>query len=116
MKITKKLRDVTKEEYSNLYKCNNCANNACKNCPLRFSTCSILSDNCWVINKDMYSDKFLDQTIELEIPDILNKEEKEYLSAVIKPFRDKAKNIIKFSCVMNSHCYIEIVYDDDTWG
>ena len=73
-------------------------------------------DTNWSYHKDLYSDKFLDQTIEVEAPDILTKEEKEYLSAVIKPFRNKVKNIIKFSCAMNSHSYIEIVYDDDTWG
>lgn len=113
MKITKKLRDVTKEEYSNWYKCNNCANNACKNCPLRFSTCGILSDNCWVINKDMYSDKFLGQTIEVEVPDVLDKEEKEYLSAVIKPFRDRVICIKKVSSTLyDDREFIEITIDN----
>lgn len=113
MKITKKLRDVTKEEYSNWYKYNNCANNACKNCPLRFSTCGILSDNCWVINKDMYSDKFLDQTIEIEVGDILTKEEKKYLSAVIKPFRDRVTHIKKKAWTTPKRKYIEIEYREN---
>ena len=111
MKITKKLRDVTYEELTNYCR----GKIICPECFLRNVRCAT-SNDCWVYHKDLYSDKFLDQTIEVEVPDILNKEEKEYLSAVIKPFRDKVKNIIKFSCAMNSHCYIEIVYDDDTWG
>lgn len=113
MKVTKKLRDVTKGEYSNWYKCNNCANNTCKNCPLRFSTCGILSDNCWVINKDMYSDKFLDQTIEIEVPDVLDKEEKEYLSAVIKPFRDRVTEIVKYNHPYLRKQNISIYYLDE---
>lgn len=116
MKITKKLRDVTPEEYSNWKRIDCCSGAVCYKCPFYNVSCCEDSVDSWVINKDMYSDKFLDQTIEVEVPDILNKEEKEYLSAVIKPFRNKVKNIIKFSCAMNSHSYIEIVYDDDTWG
>lgn len=111
MKITKKLRDVTYEELTNYCK----GKIICPECFLRNVRCCI-SNDCWVHHKDLYSDKFLNQTIEVEVPDILTKEEKEYLSAVIKPFRNKVKNIIKFSCAMNSLCYIEIVYDDDTWG
>ena len=116
MKITKKLRDVTKEEYSKWKRSDCCSEAVCYKCPFYNVSCCEDSVDSWVINKDMYSDKFLDQTIEIEMPDILTKEEKEYLSAVIKPFRNKVKNIIKFSCAMNSHSYIEIVYDDDTWG
>ena len=111
MKITKKLRDVTYEELTNYCR----GKIICPECFLRNVRCET-SNDCWVYHKDLYSDKFLDQTIEVEVPDILTKEEKEYLSAVIKPFRNKVKNIIKFSCAMNSHSYIEIVYDDDTWG
>ena len=115
MKITKKLRDVTEKEYSNWKRIDCCSGAVCYKCPFYNVSCCEDSVDSWVINKDMYSEKFLDQIIEVEVPDILTKEEKEYLSAVIKPFRDKVKNIIKFSCAMNSHCYIDIVYDD-TWG
>lgn len=117
MKITKKLRDVTEEEFRE-WKDTNCCKSSlkCSECPFDKVNCETGNGRSWVLNKDMYSDKFLDQTIEVEVPDILDKEEKEYLSAVIKPFRNKVKNIIKFSCAMNSHSYIEIVYDDDTWG
>lgn len=116
MKITKKLRDVSYEEYSNWYKCRTCIVRMCSNCPFKGVDCAPHSCKCWVTHKDLYNDKFLDQTIEVEVPDILDKKEKEYLSAVIKPFRDKVKAIIKFTCAMNSHYYIKIVYDDNTWG
>lgn len=115
MKITKKLRDVTPEELKEWYRIN--CDYHCDGCIFDNVYCCIINSNHqWVHHKDLYSDKFLNQTIEVEVPDILNKEEKEYLSAVIKPFRNKVKNIIKFSCAMNSHSYIEIVYDNDTWG
>ena len=116
MKITKKLRDVTKEEYSKWRRSDCCSEAVCYKCPFYNVSCCEDSVDGWVNHKDLYNDKFLDQTIEVEVPDILDEKEKEYLSAVIKPFRDKVKNIIKFSCAMNSHSYIEIVYDDDTWG
>ena len=116
MKITKKLRDVTKEEYSKWRRSDCCSEAVCYKCPFYNVSCCEDSVDSWVNHKDLYNDKFLDQTIEVEVPDILDEKEKEYLSAVIKPFRDKVKNIIKFSCAMNSHSYIEIVYDDDTWG
>lgn len=58
IKIKKKLRDVSVDEY---------------------------------INKDLYSNKFLNQEIALE--DTLTKEEKEYLKAVIEPFKDRIQYI-----------------------
>ena len=58
IKIKKKLRDVSVDEY---------------------------------INKDLYSNKFLNQEIVLE--DTLTKEEKEYLKAVIEPFKDRIQYI-----------------------
>lgn len=95
MKITKKLRDVTPEEY-NEYSNRNCNRTKCKDCIFYQSNCSVEErGGGWIFNKDLYSDKFLDQTIEVEVPDILDKEEKEYLSAVIKPFRDRVIYIAK---------------------
>lgn len=35
-----------------------------------------------------------------EVKDILDKEEKEYLSNIIKPFRDKVENIKKYDCAI----------------
>lgn len=94
MKITKKLRDVTKEELKEWYRIN--CDNHCNGCIFDNVYCCIINSNHqWIHHKDLYSDKFLDQTIEIEVPDILNKKEKEYLSAVIKPFRDKIRSIKK---------------------
>lgn len=87
--ITKKLRDVTYEEYSNWYKCRTCIVRMCSNCPFKDVDCAPHSCKCWVTHKDLYNDKFLDQTIEVKAPDILDDEEKKYLSAVIKPFRHR---------------------------
>ena len=62
----------------------------------------------------MYSDKFLDQTIEVEVPDILDKKEKEYLSAVIKPFRDKIVSIKKLAFYEKKRKFIRIEYIDNS--
>lgn len=62
-----KLRDLTEEQYENwcnghchLYK-------ECKDCA--FGKVNCLTSNkplCWVNNKDLYSDKLLDQEVEIE--------------------------------------------------
>lgn len=109
MKITKKLRDVTKEEFKGWSKAN-CSSELCPQCPFNCVICFTGGNRTWINNKDLYSDKFLDQTIEIEVPDILTKEEKEYLSTVIKPFRDKVKHIKKVpSTWYEDKAWIEIV-------
>ena len=65
-----KLRDLTEEQYENwcnghchLYK-------ECKDCA--FGKVNCLTSNkplCWVNNKDLYSDKFLDQEVEINDDD-----------------------------------------------
>lgn len=113
MKITKKLRDVTKEEFKK-WKNINCliGDMHCSECLFYKVSCGLEVKDSWVINKDMYSDKFLDQTIEVEAPDILNKEEKEYLSAVIKPFRDRIISIAKITASCNNREAILITYTE----
>lgn len=106
MKITKKLRDITYEELTNYCR----GKIICPECFLRNVRCCT-SNDCWVYHKDLYSDKFLDQTIEVEVPDILTKEEKEYLSAVIKPFKDKIDYIQKR--ISNFGEYIVIMLEGD---
>lgn len=113
MKIAKKLRDVTYREYSNWYKCRTCIVRMCSNCPFKDVECAPHSHRCWVSHKDLFIDKFLDQTIEVEVPDILNKEEKEYLSAVIKPFRERIKWIKKVYTY--DYFFIQIATYSD-WG
>ena len=59
-----KLRDLTEEQYKNWHK-NNCNKLECKDCVFCNVRCSF-GVVCWVRNKDLYSDKFLDQEIEIE--------------------------------------------------
>ena len=96
MKIKKKLRDLTFEEYKD-WKFKNCTPiKTCTKCEFGCVTCSWFPNEktCWVYNKDSYSDKFLNQETEIEI-DILDKVEKEYLRNVIKPFKNNIQYIIK---------------------
>ena len=63
-----KLRDLTEEQFKKwIYK--NCDNydGSCKGCPFeRVQCCNNSSANYWWIrNKDLYSDKFLDQEVEI---------------------------------------------------
>lgn len=98
MKIKKKLRDLTFEEYKD-WKFENCIGKDCARCAFGCVNCSWVDedtcggDTCWINNKDSYSDKFLNQ--EINIPDILDKQEKEYLRNVIKPFKNNIQYIIK---------------------
>ena len=99
MKKRIKLRDMTAEQWDNYQ--NKCTTN-CRKCVFGTVNCqdSEYKDS-WFNNKDLFSDKFLDQ--EIEIYDILTKEEKEYLSAVIKPFRDRVIFIKKTGCTNDKY-------------
>ena len=57
-----KLRDLTEEQYVKWRKNNCCANICVSSCPFKYINCSIGRNN----DKEMYSDKFLDQEIEVE--------------------------------------------------
>ena len=60
----KKLRDLTPKEWDK-WKQKNCNN--CDKCIFRYASCYNSYENCsWANNKDLYSDKFLDQEIEVE--------------------------------------------------
>lgn len=60
----KKLRDLTMEEYKKW--CNkNCYSYNCNKCIFR-NVCCLYDFDCWIHHKDLYSDKFLDQEIEVE--------------------------------------------------
>ena len=110
MKIKKKLRDLTFEEYKD-WKFKNCTPiKTCTKCEFGCVTCSWFPNEktCWVYNKDSYSDKFLNQETEIEI-DILNKVEKEYLRNVIKPFKGIVKNISKQK-IYSKYEYISICF------
>ena len=59
----KKLRDLTPEEWDKWHK--NCGN--CSKCIFNKVACnSSYVNSSWVHNKDLYSDKFLDQEIEVK--------------------------------------------------
>lgn len=104
MKREIKLKDLTKEQWDNWVE-NNCnLKMDCENCPIYRGNCdSSENEICWINNKDIYSDKFLDQEIEIEMPDILDEAEKRYLRAVIRPFRDKVVRIKKVECSNNGY-------------
>ena len=77
MKKTIKLRDLTKEQYKR-WGYDNCYNQSCEKCPFRFVACrSAIAP--WYDNKDKFTANFLDQTIEIEVPDLLTEEEKKLL-------------------------------------
>ncbi len=90
MKKKIKLRDMTKEQWdaNRNSLCKFKTMQSCDECIFKWVNCLKSSyKELWIYHKDLYSDKFLDQEVEIEIPDILDKEEKEYLSFVIKPFK-----------------------------
>ena len=64
-----KLRDLTEEQYEKWIK-NNCDTfgNYCDGCPFQKVRCDNYEkkNDWWIGNKDLYSDKFLDQEIEVE--------------------------------------------------
>lgn len=63
-----KFRDLTKEQYGKWIK-NNCTRKYgenCEGCPFRITKCSTWNSSCWINHKESFSDKFLDQEIEVE--------------------------------------------------
>lgn len=91
MKI--KLKNLTVEKYDK-WKDNNCGKKfSCYDCPFRGVNCFRV-DNCWIHRKDIFSEKFLNQEVEIDEP-ILDAKEKEYLEAVLKPFKNRIRFIEK---------------------
>lgn len=85
MKITKKLRDVTPEEYT-MYR-EQCSNRDCNSCPLTQETCGLKecsTYDCWVYNKRQCSKEFLNKEITFEKKKFLKKDEIEYLKKEFK--------------------------------
>lgn len=107
MKEIIKIRDMTPEQWDN-YKEKKCSYN-CNVCAFSGVPCELSCNRqTWIHNKHFYSDKFLDQKIEVETQNILNKQEKEYLKAVIKPFRDRVISISKYFYVFDNAYTIDI--------
>ena len=62
----KKLRDWTEEDYKK-WKDKNCKiDSMCDKCIFKNVVCAEFYSESWVNNKDLYSDKFLNQEIEVE--------------------------------------------------
>lgn len=58
-----KLKDMTMEDYEKWQE-KNCKDLNCRVCPFRLVRCSALEG--WISNKELYSEKFLNQEIEME--------------------------------------------------
>lgn len=119
MIIKKKIRDITKEEFE-IWKNYNCKTYDlhCTGCPFRASECGFVGLRFpWYENKEMFSDKFLDQEINITVPDILDDVEKRYLSVVIRPFRKRVDYIMKISDPLGYEKeYIFIKLDEDSFS
>ena len=61
-----KLRDLTKEQYKNWYKGYCYLYEDCEHCCFKAVQCDYTYERCWINHKDVYSDKFLNQEIEVE--------------------------------------------------
>lgn len=119
MIIKKKIRDITKEEFE-IWKNYNCKTYDlhCTGCPFRASECGFVGVRFpWYENKEMFSDKFLDQEIDIATPEILDDVEKRYLSAVIRPFRKRVDSVMKISDPLSyDKEYIFIKLDEDSFS
>lgn len=60
-----KLKDLTPEQYEN-WKDEHCCGSNCKNCIFYKVSCGAWSGDCWINNKEVYSENFLNQEIEWE--------------------------------------------------
>lgn len=89
-----KLRDMTKDQFNEWVK-RKCKKTDCYKCPFYLCVCDC-NEACWVNHKDMCSDKFLDQEVDLSDLGILSQFEKDYLKSIISPFRDEVKTIKKY--------------------
>lgn len=91
MKKKIKLRDLTEEQYWK-YNKKGCYT-TCDKCMFRLVNCTNHDEDCWIHHKDLYSDKFLDQEIEIEVEPIFTDKERKYLHNLLKPFKDRIEEI-----------------------
>lgn len=61
-----KLKDLTEKQFKKWLNDNCCVSVVCDNCPFCKVNCNLYSKDIWVKNKEFYSDKFLNQEIELK--------------------------------------------------
>ena len=109
MKKKIKLRKLSKEQYSK-YKEGGCGcNGSCNECMFGSVNCVSASKSCWVYHKDLYSDKFLDQEIEIEVEPIFTDKEREYLHNLLKPFKDRIVEIALHGDRYGTVRYLQII-------
>lgn len=107
MKKKIKLRDLTEEQYWK-YNKKGCYT-TCDKCMFRLVNCTNHDENCWIHHKDLYSDKFLDQEIEIEVEPIFTDKEREYLHNLLKPFKDRITTMQLVSEIYNNDfAYLQI--------
>lgn len=123
MKKKIKLRDMTVEQWYNnkALLCKLFGNRYCDDFIFQGieSYTASYDKNSGFNNNDFYNNRFLDLEIEIDIPDILNKEEKEYLSNIIRPFRSRIvrirKCVIKFGAKKDeTFYYLQIIMKSRT--
>lgn len=82
----KALKDLTLEEYDE-WRYSNCERGKCPSCPFYNVSCNVSSSDSWVHHKDLYSDKFLNQTVSISVdipePPKFTKEEAIWLSSAV---------------------------------
>lgn len=67
------------------------------------------SNQCYAIkDEDYYKFYFTVHDLE-EVKDILDSKEKEYLSNVIKPFKNKVESIKKYDCAINIESIVILI-------
>lgn len=110
-----KLKDLTEEQYKTWIK-NHCDFEYCNECPFKKIYCVSTNEISWIKNKDLYSDKFLDQEIEIEVPDLLTKEEKKYKITLTEFWNSKNKLAIHCDTREKADKFIKESNKTDKWG
>lgn len=78
------LRDLTFEQYEE-WADKQCGR-YCDTCLFKKVICSSKSNNCWIFNKELYSNDFLDQELRIEEGPLLNEEEKDFIKDFINKY------------------------------
>lgn len=108
MLVEKKLRDVTKEEFKK-WVGDHCGKMECNDCPFRPVNCGPYDIRNWIDYKNIFKDDFLNQKIQVKVPDILDAVERKYLADIIRPFRSAVMSIAKItSCCYMTKSFIQI--------
>lgn len=93
MKTKIKLKDLTKQQYKQWHN-ENCKGQCEREyCEFKYVNCKEDSDACWVMHKNLFSDKFLNQKIKIEVKKPkLTKDEKTILKNLDKKWKYIARD------------------------